>query len=140
MKAAPTTPDGSISIRSYQSLVDEWIRTIGVRYFSPLTNTAILAEETGEVARIMARAYGDQSFKEGESADMLADELADLLWVLTAIANQTGIDLTEAVRRNIEKKTVRDSLRHVSNPKLGHRESGNSTADPADDNESPLIL
>ncbi len=120
MKAAPTTSDGSITLRSYQALVDEWIRTIGVRYFSPLTNTAILAEETGEVARIMARAYGDQSFKEGESTDMLADELADLLWVLTAIANQTGVDLTEAVRRNIEKKTARDSLRHISNPKLGH--------------------
>ena len=112
------TPDDSISLRGLQAAVDEWITTIGVRYFSPLTNMAILAEETGEVARIMARAYGDQSFKEGESPDALADELADLLWVLTAIANQTGVDLTEAFRRNVEKKTARDSLRHSSNPKL----------------------
>ncbi len=117
MKFVPT-PDDSISLRSLQATVDDWIKTIGVRYFSPLTNMAILAEETGEVARIMARAYGDQSFKEGESADKLADELADLLWVLTAIANQTGVDLTEAFRRNIEKKIARDRLRHVSNPKL----------------------
>lgn len=114
----PPTPDDSISLRSVQATVDEWIKTIGVRYFSPLTNTAILAEETGEVARIMARRFGDQSFKEGEDADALADELADLLWVLTAIANQTGIDLTEAFRRNIEKKTARDAMRHASNPKL----------------------
>ena len=114
----PTTPDDSISLRSVQATVDEWIKTIGVRYFSPLTNTAILAEETGEVARIMARRFGDQSFKEGGGADALADELADLLWVLTAIANQTGIDLTEAFRRNIEKKTARDAMRHASNPKL----------------------
>lgn len=103
MKFSPT-PDDSISLRTLQATVDDWIKTVGVRYFSPLTNMAILAEETGEVARIMARAYGDQSFKEGESADKLADELADLLWVLTAIANQTGVDLTEAFRRNIEKK------------------------------------
>ena len=108
----------SISLRELQAAVDEWITTIGVRYFSPLTNMAILAEETGEVARIMARAYGDQSFKEGESPDALADELADLLWVLTAIANQTGVDLTDAFRRNLAKKTSRDRLRHSSNPKL----------------------
>ena len=122
----PTTPDDSISLRSVQATVDEWIKTIGVRYFSPLTNTAILAEETGEVARIMARRFGDQSFKEGEDADALADELADLLWVLTAIANQTGIDLTEAFRRNIEKKTARDAMRHASNPKLQSREAKRS--------------
>lgn len=103
MKIKPT-PDESISLRSLQTIVDEWITTTGVRYFSPLTNMAILAEETGEVARIMARRFGDQSFKPGENADALADELADVLWVLTAIANQTGIDLTEAFRRNIEKK------------------------------------
>lgn len=115
------TPDDSISLRSLQAAVDKWITTTGVRYFSPLTNTAILAEETGEVARIMARRFGDQSFKAGEDPDALADELADLLWVLTAIANQTGIDLTEAFRRNIEKKTARDATRHASNPKL-HRE------------------
>lgn len=112
------TADDSISLRSLQTVVDEWITTVGVRYFSPLTNMAILAEETGEVARLMARIYGDQSFKDGEKPDALADELADLLWVLTAIANQTGIDLTEAFRRNIEKKTARDTLRHASNPKL----------------------
>ena len=106
-----------ISLRRFQELVDEWITTIGVRYFSPLTNMAILAEETGEVARIMARKYGDQSAKASDGAD-LADELADVLWVVAAIANQTGIDLTEAVSRNIRKKTERDSSRHLDNPKL----------------------
>lgn len=110
--------DDSPTLRALQDTVDEWIRTVGVRYFSPLTNMAILAEETGEVARLMARMYGDQSFKKGENPDALADELADLLWVLTAIANQTGVDLTEAFRRNIEKKTDRDADRHASNPKL----------------------
>lgn len=110
--------DESITLRSLQETVDRWIITVGVRYFSPLTNMAILAEETGEVARIMARKYGDQSFKAGENPDALADELADLLWVLTAIANQTGVDLTDALRRNIEKKTLRDAERHASNPKL----------------------
>ncbi|MDE6494633.1 MAG: nucleotide pyrophosphohydrolase [Duncaniella sp.] len=106
-----------MSLRDYQSMVDEWITTVGVRYFSPLTNTAILAEETGEVARIMARKYGDQSFKPGEK-DNLADELADVLWVVAAIANQTGIDLTEAVDRNMEKKNIRDATRHRDNDKL----------------------
>lgn len=106
-----------ISIREAQSLVDEWITSVGVRYFSPLTNMAILAEETGEVARIMARVHGDQSFKNGESPN-LADELADLLWVTIAIANQEGIDLTEAFHRNIEKKTLRDADRHKNNLKL----------------------
>ena len=106
-----------ISIREAQKMVDNWIKTIGVRYFSPLTNMAILAEETGEVARIMARLHGDQSFKEGENPN-LADELADLLWVTMAIANQEGIDLTEALRRNLEKKTLRDRNRHLNNPKL----------------------
>lgn len=110
--------DGHITLRELQAAVDTWITTIGVRYFSPLTNMAILAEETGEVARIMARKYGDQSFKAGENPDALADELADLLWVLAAIANQTGVDLTDAFRRNLEKKTARDRLRHSSNPKL----------------------
>lgn len=109
--------DDSISLRDYQSMVDNWITTVGVRYFSPLTNTAILAEETGEVARIMARKYGDQSFKPGEK-DNLADELADVLWVVAAIANQTGIDLTEAVARNMEKKNIRDATRHCDNDKL----------------------
>lgn len=104
-------------MREAQKIVDEWITTIGVRYFSPLTNMAILAEETGEVARIMARKHGDQSFKEGETPN-LADELADLLWVTIAIANQEGIDLTEALQQNIEKKSNRDKNRHLNNPKL----------------------
>ena len=104
------TADDSISLRELQAKVDEWIRTVGVKYFSPLTNMAILAEETGEVARVMARKYGDQVAKPGDMDD-LADELADVLWVLTAIANQTGVDLTEAFRRNMEKKTARDKGR-----------------------------
>ena len=111
------TPNDSISLAEMQRQVDEWITTIGVRYFSPLTNMAILAEETGEVARIMARRYGDQSFKAGDKDD-LADELADLLWVVAAIANQSGVNLEEAFRRNIEKKTARDKDRHVNNDKL----------------------
>ncbi|MDE5812211.1 MAG: nucleotide pyrophosphohydrolase [Muribaculaceae bacterium] len=106
-----------MTLSEYQSTVDQWITTIGVRYFSPLTNMAILAEETGEVARQMARIYGEQSFKEGETPQ-LADELADLLWVIAAIANQSGIDLTEAVKANIEKKTRRDATRHRNNPLL----------------------
>lgn len=106
-----------ISIAEAQGIVDRWITTTGVRYFSPLTNMAVLAEETGEVARIMARRYGDQSFKPGEKDDM-ADELADLLWVTLAIANQTGVDLTDAFRRNLEKKNTRDATRHIENPKL----------------------
>lgn len=106
-----------LTVARAQEIVDRWITTVGVRYFSPLTNMAILAEETGEVARIMARRYGDQSFKPGENDD-LADELADLLWVTLAIANQTGVDLTEAFRNNLIKKTVRDKERHRSNPKL----------------------
>lgn len=111
------TPNDTISLAEMQRQVDEWITTIGVRYFSPLTNMAILAEETGEVARIMARRYGDQSFKAGDKDD-LADELADLLWVVAAIANQSGVNLEEAFRRNIEKKTARDKDRHVNNDKL----------------------
>lgn len=106
-----------ISLREAQLSVDRWIREVGVRYFSPLTNMAVLAEEVGEVARVMARRYGDQSFKPGEK-DSLADELADVLWVVLALANQTGVDLTEAFSANIAKKTARDASRHVSNPKL----------------------
>lgn len=106
-----------ISLRAVQQTVDRWITTVGVRYFSPLTNMAVLAEETGEVARIMARKYGDQSFKPGEKDD-LADELADVLWVVAAIANQTGVDLTEAFNNNLVKKNVRDAERHRSNRKL----------------------
>lgn len=106
-----------IGLRRAQEMVDGWIRRYGVRYFSPLTNMAVLTEEVGEVARVMARRYGDQSFKAGES-DTLADELADVLWVVLAIANQTGTDLADALRRNIDKKTSRDSRRHIDNPKL----------------------
>lgn len=104
------TYDDSISLRELQAKVDEWITTVGVKYFSPLTNMAILAEEVGEVAKVMARKYGDQVAKPGDMDD-LADELADTLWVLTAIANQTGVDLTEAFRRNMEKKNARDKGR-----------------------------
>lgn len=107
----------SLTLRQIQQTVDDWIKTTGVRYFSPLTNMAILAEETDEVGRQMARIYGDQSFKDGEKP-ALADELADLLWVIAAIANQTDIDLTEAFSANIEKKNRRDATRHLDNPKL----------------------
>ena len=106
-----------MTIEEAQRQVDEWIKTYGVRYFNELTNMAILTEEVGEVARIMARSYGDQSTKPGEKTN-LADELADVMWVLICIANQTGIDLTEAFLRNLEKKTARDKDRHVNNPKL----------------------
>ncbi|HRF85411.1 MAG TPA: nucleotide pyrophosphohydrolase [Alloprevotella sp.] len=106
-----------MTLSEAQQSVDNWIRTYGVRYFSELTNMACLTEEVGELARIMARRYGDQSFKAGEKTD-LADEMADILWVLLCLANQTGTDLTEAFRRNLEKKTCRDSTRHLQNPKL----------------------
>ncbi len=106
-----------ISIQKAQEMVDQWINTVGVRYFDEMTNLAILTEEVGEVARIMARKYGEQSFKEGEK-DALDDELADVLWVVCAIANQTGINLTEAFAKNIEKKNSRDKMRHINNPKL----------------------
>ncbi len=106
-----------LSIKGYQDLVDQWINTLGVRYFSELTNLGILLEEAGEVARIMTRVYGDQSFKKDGTHD-LGDELADLLFVITCIANQTGIDLTLALEKNLEKKTRRDALRHINNPKL----------------------
>lgn len=109
--------DGEITIREAQQLVDRWIKDYGVRYFSELTNMAVLTEEVGEMARIMARKYGDQSFKEGEKCN-LGDEMADVLWVLLCIANQTGVDLTEELKRNIQKKTSRDSNRHKANPKL----------------------
>ena len=109
--------DNDITIREAQQLVDQWIRQYGVRYFSELTNMACLTEEVGELARIMARKYGDQSFKQGEEQDP-ADELADVLWVLMCLANQTGVDLTEALRKNLEKKTSRDKTRHINNEKL----------------------
>jgi len=107
-----------MTIQEAQDQVDVWIKTIGVKYFSELTNMAILTEEVGELARIMARKYGDQSFKKNESADQLADEMADVLWVLMCMANQTGVNLTEALQKNIEKKTIRDKDRHVQNEKL----------------------
>ena len=108
-----------MTIEQAQARVDEWIRTKGVRYFGELTNMAILTEEVGELARIMSRTYGDQSFKKSDLGRNLPDELADVLWVLICIANQTGVDLTEALERNFEKKDARDSERHRSNPKLG---------------------
>lgn len=107
-----------MTIEEAQKKVDGWIRKYGVRYFSELTNMAVLTEEVGEVARIMSRRYGDQSFKEGEDPDALADELADVFWVLVCIANQTGVDLTAAFEKNLAKKTERDSHRHLENPKL----------------------
>lgn len=107
-----------MTLKEAQSQVDIWIKTIGVRYFSEMTNTAILMEEVGEVARIMARTYGDQSFKKSDLAKDLGDEMADVLFVLICLANQTGIDLTEAFAKNMQKKTIRDADRHKNNPKL----------------------
>lgn len=112
------TTEQEITIRQYQQAVDEWVQTVGVRYYTELTNTAILMEEVGEVARIMARLYGDQSFKPGDEPPNLADEFADVLFVLVCLANQTGVDLTKALHRNLEKKTVRDRERHQNNEKL----------------------
>ena len=111
-----------ITIKNYQETVDQWIKTIGIRYYGELTNTAILMEEVGEVARLMSRLYGEQSFKKPEMAltarEDLADEMADVLFVLTCLANQTGIDLTAALHKNMDKKTNRDKDRHANNPKL----------------------
>jgi NTP pyrophosphatase (non-canonical NTP hydrolase) len=107
-----------LSIREAQDLVDVWIRTTGIRYFSELTNMAILTEEVGEVARLMSRTYGDQSFKESDKNKELSDELADVLWVLLCIANQTGVDLTAALQKNFIKKNIRDGERHKTNEKL----------------------
>lgn len=106
-----------MTIREAQNTVDQWIRTYGVRYFNELTNMACLTEEVGELARVMARKYGEQSFKEGENTDP-ADEMADVLWVLLCLANQTGVDLTAAFERNLAKKTQRDKTRHIRNLKL----------------------
>ncbi len=108
----------NITLENAQQMVDEWIKTIGVRYFSELTNTAILMEEVGELARLMARKYGDQSFKAEEQNKEMADEMADVLWVLMCLANQTGVNLGEAFLNNMEKKTLRDSERHKNNDKL----------------------
>ena len=107
-----------MTLQEAQQNIDHWIRTTGVRYFSELTNMAILTEEVGEVARLMSRMYGDQSFKETDKDKNLSDELADVLWVLICIANQTGVDLTQAMQRNFEKKNIRDGQRHQENEKL----------------------
>ena len=107
-----------MTIHEAQQSIDQWIKTTGVRYFSELTNMAILSEEVGEVARLMSRLYGDQSFKESDKEKKLSDELADVLWVLICIANQTGVDLTEALQKNFEKKNIRDAQRHQENEKL----------------------
>lgn len=111
----------SPSLSDVQAMVDHWIKTVGVRYFSELTNTAVLMEEVGELARLMSRSYGEQSFKAGEKQgpEALGEEMADVLFVLVCLANQTGVDLTEAFHKSMEKKTKRDSGRHQSNPKLG---------------------
>ena len=106
-----------MTIKEAQNTVDQWIKEYGVRYFSELTNMAVLTEEVGELARVIARKYGDQSFKAGEK-DNLGDEMADVLWVLLCLANQTGVDLTEELKKNIKKKTLRDKERHIQNEKL----------------------
>ena len=107
-----------MEIKEAQSKVDEWIKTVGVRYFSEMTNLGILMEEVGELSRIMVRTYGEQSFKETDKKNELADEMADVIWVLICLANQTGVDLTVALEKNFEKKNKRDALRHKENPKL----------------------
>ena len=107
----------SVTLEEAQKQVDQWIKTFGVRYFSELTNMTVLTEEVGELARVMARKYGDQSFKPGEK-DNLGEEMADIFWVLCCLANQTGVDLTQEFRKSIEKKTLRDANRHKNNPKL----------------------
>ena len=110
--------DVEYTLKNCQELVDEWIQTIGVRYFSELTNTAILMEEVGELARVMVRQFGDQSYKESDKSVNLSEEMADVLFVLICLANQTEVDLEEAFRKSIEKKTKRDEMRHRENPKL----------------------
>ena len=110
--------NADITLAEMQEIVDEWIKTIGVRYFNELTNMAVLTEEVGEVARIIARKYGEQSFKDSDLDKDLGDELADVLWVLVCLANQTGVDLTDAFKRNLQKKSSRDKSRHLQNKKL----------------------
>jgi NTP pyrophosphatase (non-canonical NTP hydrolase) len=107
-----------ITLQEAQTKVDQWIKTVGVKYFSELTNLGILMEEVGELSRLMVRTYGEQSFKETDKGKELGDEMADVLWVLICLANQTGIDLTEALQKNFEKKNLRDPQRHKDNPKL----------------------
>lgn len=108
-----------MTLKDAQTTVDQWITTVGVRYFNELTNMAMLTEEVGEVARIIARRYGEQSEKESDKTKDLGDEMADVLWVLLCLANQTGIDLTDAFQKNLDKKNSRDATRHLNNPKLG---------------------
>ena len=108
-----------LTLSEAQHQVDQWIKTIGVRYFNELTNLGILMEEVGELSRLMVRQYGEQSFKESDKGKALADEMADVLWVLICLANQTGVDLTAALQQNFEKKTIRDATRHAENAKLG---------------------
>jgi NTP pyrophosphatase (non-canonical NTP hydrolase) len=110
--------NNSITIQDAQNQVDEWIKTYGVRYFGELTNMAILTEEVGELARVIVRTYGEQSFKKSDEEHNLADEMADVLWVLICLANQTGVNLTEAFEKNMQKKTTRDNTRHLENEKL----------------------
>lgn len=117
---ASQSSHSSISIQELQSRVDDWIRTVGVRYFSELTNLAVLMEEVGELARLISRTYGDQSFKKTDLGRDLADEMADVLFVLVCLANQTNVDLSQAILKNLEKKTHRDADRHKSNPKLSN--------------------
>ena len=107
-----------ITLKEAQTKVDQWIKTVGVRYFNELTNLGILMEEVGELSRLMVRTYGEQSFKETDKGKDLGDEMADVLWVLMCLANQTGVDLTEALQKNFEKKNIRDAQRHTTNPKL----------------------
>ena len=113
-----------MTIQKAQEQVDQWVKTVGVRYFSELTNMAILTEEVGEVARIVARQYGDQSFKASDKDKNLADEMADVLWVLICLANQTGVNLTDALQKNFEKKNLRDGIRHQENEKLRAKNQG----------------
>lgn len=122
-----------ITITQAQQKVDDWIKRYGVRYFAPLTNLGILMEETGELARLMVRRYGEQSFKPGTERNTLADEMADILWVLCALANQCGVDLEEAFESNMAKKTMRDASRHLENSKLSDPEPGISGPDQGDD-------
>ena len=107
-----------ITIKEAQTKVDQWIKTVGVKYFNELTNLGILMEEVGELSRLMVRIYGEQSFKESDKNNKLSDEMADVLWVLICLANQTGVDLTEALKKNFEKKSLRDGERHTGNEKL----------------------
>ena len=130
------TKNENVTIHEAQTIVDDWIKSVGVRYFSELTNLAQLVEEVGEVSRIMSRTYGEQSFKSGESGADLGDELADVMFVLICIANQTGVDLTAAFKANLEKKTQRDSKRHLENPKLSNQQTSvNNASDDLKDQE-----